>query len=90
LTAPDFAATAICRRQSAGGESGSGDWSCTLVWQAADRRTGRSAYDLFVATDGCYTASLAGEDLGGPTLRTRDGRTVKNLLYVFEGCFDTT
>jgi len=90
VTAPDFAVTAICRRQTSGKESGSGEWTCTLVWQAPDRRTVRDTFDLFVATDGCFTASASGEGLGGPTLTTKDGRKVRNLLYAFEGCFDTT
>jgi hypothetical protein len=45
-----------------------------------------------VTTDGCYTATVDASDsrLGGPTLTARDGTTVTNLLYVFDGCFDTT
>jgi len=89
MPAPDFAVTAICRKQSAG-ESGSGEWSCTLVWQGPDRRTLRDTYELFVGTDGCYTATVGGESLGRPTLKSADGRAVKNLLYAFESCFDTT
>jgi hypothetical protein len=85
--APDFAVTAICRKQTGGDNVGAGDWACTLVWQGPDRRTLRDTYDLTVTTNGCYTASGAGENLGGPTLRTGDGRQVKNLLYAFEGCF---
>jgi hypothetical protein len=90
MTAPDFAVTAICRRQVAPNDVGSGEWACTLVWQGADRRTLRDTYDLLVSTDGCYTATIAGESLGGPMLKALDGRAVKNLLYAFEGCFDTT
>ena len=90
MPAPDFAVTAICRKQAAGGSAGAGEWLCTLVWQGPDRRTLRDTYDLSVATDGCYTATVAGENLGGPTLKASDGRTVKNLLYAFDGCFDTT
>ena len=63
---------------------------CTLVWRAANRGTLHDTYDLFVATDGCYTATVAGEGLGGPTLKASDERDVRNLLYTFEGCFDTT
>jgi hypothetical protein len=59
-----------------------------LVWQGPDRRTLRDTYDLSVTTDGCYTATATGEGLGGPTLKTRDDREVRNLLYVFEGCID--
>jgi hypothetical protein len=50
----------------------------------------RDTFDLFVNTDGCYTATVSGENLGGPTLTTSDGRHVRNLLYTFDGCFDTT
>ena len=87
LPAPDFAVTAICRKQTPGDTAGSGEWACTLVWQGPDRRTLRDTYDLSVTTNGCYTASSAGENLGGPMLRTSDGGQIKNLLYAFEGCF---
>jgi hypothetical protein len=90
MGAPDFAVTAICRKQMAGSEAGAGEWTCSLVWQGPDRRTLRDTYELFVNTDGCYSATVSGERLGGPTLRTADGRIVRNLLYAFEGCFDTT
>jgi hypothetical protein len=87
--ASDFAAKASCRKPQAGSDRGSGEWVCTLSWQGPDRQALRDTYDLFVTTDGCYTATVAGESLGGPTLKARDGREVKNLLYTFEGCFDT-
>src|SRR5262245_15582376 len=51
MGAPDFAVTAICRKQATGSSAGSGEWSCTLVWQGPDRRTLRDTYDLSVATD---------------------------------------
>jgi len=89
MTAADLAVTANCRKQNAGDSTGAGDWTCALVWHGLDRRMLRDTYDLFVATDGCYTATAGGESLGGPMLRTADGRDVKNLLYAFEGCFDT-
>jgi hypothetical protein len=90
MRAPDFAVTAICRRLTAGHEIGAGEWTCTIVWQGPDRRTLRDIYDLFVQTDGCYTASVSGETLGGPILTAKDGGKTRNLLYTFEGCFDTT
>lgn len=61
-----------------------------LIWRSPDRQTLRDTYDLLVATDGCYTATVTGESLGGPVLKTSDGRDVRNLLYTFDGCFDTT
>jgi hypothetical protein len=90
MSAPDFAVTAICRKQLPGSEAGSGEWTCTLVWQGPDRRTLRDAFDLYVNTDGCYSATVSGEGLGGPVVQASDGGRVKNLLYAFEGCFDPT
>lgn len=90
MGASEFAAKANCRKQVAGSNGGAGDWVCTLVWQGPDRQVLRDTYDLFVTTDGCYMATVAGENLGGPTLKASDGREVRNLLYAFDGCFDTT
>ena len=85
----DFAVKASCRRAVPGSNNGSGEWVCTLVWQGPDRRTLRDTFDLFVGTDGCYMAAVEGEALGGPTLQAENGRVVRNLLYAFDGCFDT-
>jgi hypothetical protein len=85
----DLAVTATCRKL-VGGNSGSGEWSCILDWKSPDHQTLRDTYDLSVGTDGCYMASVSGENLGGPTLQSPDGRAVRNLLYAFDGCFDTT
>jgi hypothetical protein len=90
MAASEFAVTASCRKLLQGNNAGAGDWECRLVWQGPDRQTLRDTFDLFVATDGCYTATAIGENLGGPTLKARDGSEVRNLLYAFEGCFDTT
>src|SRR5262245_54334195 len=78
---PDVAVTAICRKQVAGSNSGAGEWTCTIVWQGPGRKRLRDTYELIVNTDGCYSATISGESLGGPVLITPDGRTVKNLLY---------
>jgi len=90
MAASDFAVRASCRKLMAGSNSGSGEWACTLVWLGPDRQPLRDSFDLFVTTDGCYTATASGESLGGPTLRATDGSHVRNLLYAFDGCFDTT
>lgn len=93
VSALDIAVTASCRKQGPPEViSGSGDWMCTLVWYGPNRASLRDTYDLFVGTDGCYTATVGGAEaqLGGPTIPLPDGRNVRNLLYVFEGCFDTT
>jgi hypothetical protein len=90
LAATDFAVQANCRRVVAGDRAGSGEWTCTLTWKGLNRKIVRDSYDLFVTADGCYTATASGEAIGGPVLKTESGRDVRNLLYEFEGCFDTT
>jgi hypothetical protein len=90
MAASDFSVRASCRKLLPGSDIGSGEWLCTVLWYGPDRQPLRDTYDLFVTTDGCYTATIEGETLGGPTLKARDGRDVKNLLHTFEGCFDTT
>ena len=90
LTAADLAVHASCRRLPAGDIAGSGEWTCTLMWKGPNRKIVRDSYELFVTADGCYAATAAGEAIGGPTLKAESGRDVRNLLYAFEGCFDTT
>jgi hypothetical protein len=89
MTASEVAASANCLKLPTGG-TGAGEWVCTVIWMGPNGQSVRDAYDLFITTDGCYMASLAGESLGGPILKTKDGRNVRNLLYAFDGCFDTT
>ena len=89
ITAREVAASANCLKLPTGG-TGAGEWVCTVIWMGPRGQSVRDAYDLFVTTDGCYMASLAGESLGGPVLKTKDGTNVRNLLYAFDGCFDTT
>ena len=89
MAASDFAVTASCSRLLQGSNAGAGDWRCRLVWKGPDGQTLHDAYDLVVTIDGCYTATAAEDNLGGPTLKARDGRDVRNLLYAFEGCFET-
>jgi ABC-2 type transport system permease protein len=90
MAASDFEVRATCRKLTAGSNAGAGEWACTLLWRGPDRQPLRDAFDLFVMTDGCYTATVSGENLGGPTLRASNGSQVRNLLYTFDGCFDTT
>ena len=85
----DVGARVTCRRPAGSAETRSGDWVCTIAWQGPDGRPLRDTYDVFVAADGCYTAGAEAATLGGPTITTSEGRLVKNLLYKFEGCFDT-
>src|SRR5262249_9145577 len=90
MDASEFEVTASCRKQATGSDGGAGDWVCTVRWLGPNGLPLRDTFDLFVTTDGCYTATATGESLGGPTLTLPDGSDVRNLLHAFEGCFDTT
>jgi len=93
LAASEIRVSAGCRkRMTESGAAGAGDWVCTLVWYGPNRKALTDSYDLFVGTDGCYTATVDGAEahLGGPTLTASNGSNVRNVLYTFEGCFDTT
>lgn len=84
VDAATLKATASCQRVA--GHS----WKCSLSWHTAQGAPLRDSYDVAVTPDGCYTATVEGTHMGGPTLTAADGRKVLNLLYVFDGCFDTT
>jgi hypothetical protein len=89
---PGIRAAATCRRMTPGrGEAGSGEWACALTWYGPNRRPLVDAYDVMVAADGCYTASVgAGEgNLGGPTIPATNGTRIRNVLYAFDGCLDS-
>jgi hypothetical protein len=87
----DITVTASCYR-SDGSTIGAGEWVCTLIWHGPNQTTLHDTYDLSVGPDGCYTAVVdaAESQLGGPTIKMANGTSVRNLLYSFEGCFDTT
>ena len=93
VPASEFAVMASCLKpgveSNLGSHSGSGEWRCTLRWKGPERQSLRDSYDLFVTPDGCYAATAEGEGIAGPMLKAPDGRDVRNLLYAFEGCFDT-
>lgn len=94
VSATSLRSTASCQKTAAPGDTrGGGSWRCTLTWFAPGHREPlRDTYDLSVANDGCYTATADGAEahIGGPTLTTKSGIVVTNLLYTFDGCFDTT
>jgi hypothetical protein len=91
IAVSDLTVTTSCYRSN-GGTIGAGEWVCAVIWHGPNQTTLRDTYDLAVGTDGCYTAVVdaAESQLGGPTIKTANGTTVRNLLYSFEGCFDTT
>jgi hypothetical protein len=91
VKASEIAVLANCHKLAGGnGTVGSGDWVCTLVWYGPNHKPLGDLYDLSIGTDGCYTATVEGAEaqLGGPIVTTTDGRDVRNLLYVFDGCVD--
>jgi hypothetical protein len=86
----DLKVIASCYR-AGGGRIGAGEWTCTMIWSGPSRTTLHDRYEVSVTPDGCYTAAVEASEsqLGGPTIITSDGRVVRNLLFSFEGCFDT-
>jgi hypothetical protein len=91
VPAAQLRVVASCYRVGGAG-AGAGEWTCTVVWAGPRGTTLRDTYDLTVGANGCYTATLtsSGEaTLGGPIVMATDGRQVRNLLYAFDGCFDT-
>jgi hypothetical protein len=91
---PALHVSAACHRIGPGtDDKGGGDWLCTVQWSPPGYRgVWHDSYDVSVTNDGCYTATADGEEghLGGPRIARRDGATVTNLLYAFDGCFDPT
>jgi hypothetical protein len=87
----DISVKGNCHRAT-GVDPGAGEWICTLVWSGPNGTPLRDTYDLSVGTDGCYAAAVdpTESQLGGPALTGADGKTERNLLYKFDGCFDTT
>jgi len=93
VPSPGIHAVATCRRMTPGREdAGAGEWTCTLTWYGPNRTQLVDSYDVSVAPDGCYTASVgAGEgNLGGPTIPAPDGTRTRNVLYAFDGCITST
>ena len=91
VKASEIVVLANCHKLAAEhGAVGSGDWVCTLVWYGPNHKPLGDVYDVSIGTDGCYTAAVEGAEaqLGGPIVTTTDGREVRNLLYVFDGCVD--
>lgn len=65
---------------------------CDLTWRTRPATTGRATYSLSVRADGCFTADGDGPvDVNGTkTIVGRDGVTVLNPLWAFDGCFPLT
>jgi hypothetical protein len=86
-------ASASCHKVVIASGATGGGWRCTVTWFAPGHREAlRDTYDVSLSTDGCYTATADGAEahVGGPTILRRSGETLTNLVYAFDGCFDTT
>ena len=97
VDAKALAATARCQKvgiaNATNDTRGAGTWRCTITWFVPGHAAPvRDTYEIAVATDGCYTATADGAEahVGGPTLKTLSGSIVTNLVYAFDGCFDTS
>jgi ABC-2 type transport system permease protein len=93
IDASTLRATAACKKVTPEGDvRGAGDWRCAISWYVPGRDVPvQDSFDVAVAPDGCYTATADAEaHVGGPTLKTREGRRVTNVVYAFDGCFDPT
>lgn len=91
LSASALRAEASCQKVAAPGDTtGAGTYRCTVRWVLPGHGPVEDAYEVSLGTDACFTATADSTEshLGGPTLRTRRGETVTNLLYAFDGCFD--
>lgn len=88
--AADFGVKARCRKLMGDRQSGSGEWACTVDWTGPEGQARRDQFDLFVATDGCFSANAEAATLGGHVVTRADGIDVRNLLYSFDACFETT
>jgi hypothetical protein len=73
--------------------TGAGSYVCTISWYAPARRAPlHETYDVSVTTDACFTATNEGAEghVGGPTLTTKQGEVMRNLLHAFDGCFEAS
>lgn len=86
-------AKAKCMRGGANTpDRGSGaDWLCNITWFNPKPQIAVIAtYKLVVAANGCYRAEGDGPpDVNGQqTIVAKDGSSVTNPLWEFDGCFD--
>lgn len=86
----EYGVKARCRKLMGDRQAGSGEWACTVDWTGPEGQVLRDQFDLFVGTDGCFSANAEAAALGGHLVTRADGVDVRNLLYSFDACFETT
>ena len=67
------------------------NWVCTITFLVDGPDTPVSFnWNLTVKPNGCWTAEGTPAQLGGQTIRTRDGKSAANPIYAVDGCFPAT
>ena len=67
------------------------DWNCLMSWHDPEvpmPPEGYGKFELNVHTNDCYTVGAPGKLTGVQTMTDKDGKTVNNPVYEFDGCFD--
>jgi hypothetical protein len=67
------------------------DWNCLVSWDDPEvpmPPEGYAKLELNVHTNACYTAGSSAKYTGVQTMTDKNGKTVNNPVYEFDGCFD--
>jgi hypothetical protein len=93
VTVESLQPKAMCEKGGPGNpDVGPGsDWICLMSWKDPEvpmPPEGYGKFELNVHTNDCYTAGGPSKLTGVQTLTDKNGRTVNNPVYEFDGCFD--
>ena len=93
VTLQSMQAKAMCEKGGASTpDVGPGsDWNCLVSWKDPEVPMPPEGYgklELNVHTNDCYTAGSSAKLTGVQTMTDKNGRTVNNPVYEFDGCFD--
>lgn len=93
VTVQSMHAKAMCEKGDASTpDIGPGsDWNCLVSWDDPENPMPPEGYgklELNVHTNDCYTAASSAKLTGVQMMTDKNGRTVSNPVYEFDGCFD--
>ena len=93
VTVQSMHAKAMCEKGGASTpDIGPGsDWNCLVSWSDPEVPMPPEGYgklELNVHTNDCYTAGSSAKLTGVQTMTDKNGKTVNNPVYEFDGCFD--
>lgn len=93
VTTKSLQPKAMCEKGGAGTpDIGPGsDWICLMSWKDPEvpmPPEGYGKFELNVHTNDCYVAGGPSKLTGVQTLTDKNGKTVNNPVYEFDGCFD--